>query len=63
MGFGKTKWTRLVTPTVLALLLGAVSTVMNTMQAMTTPSGSQPAARTMTSVTVSGVNYYQCGSL
>ena len=34
---------------------------MSTMQAMTTPSASQPAACTMTSVTVSGVNYYHCG--
>ncbi len=34
---------------------------MSTMQAMTTPSGGQPAACTMTSVKVSGANYYQCG--
>ena len=43
-----------------AIAVGTAVT-MNTMQKMTTPSGGQPAACSMTSVTVSGVNYYQCG--
>jgi hypothetical protein len=43
------------------VIAAGTAVTMSTMQAMTTPSGAQPAACTMTSVTVSGVNYYRCG--
>jgi hypothetical protein len=43
-----------------AIAVGTAVT-MSTMQAMTTPSGNQAPACTMTLVTVNGVNYYQCG--
>lgn len=88
MSFGKTRWIRLSSVTVLALVLGAVDPVtaslaaeaaakeapdaaatgiavgtavtMGTMQAMTTPSASEPAACSMSSVTVGDTNYYHC---
>jgi hypothetical protein len=43
-----------------AIAVGTAVT-MSTMQAMTTPSAAQPAACTMSSVTVGDVNYYHCG--
>jgi hypothetical protein len=46
--------------TATAIAVGTAVTV-GTMQAMTTPTATQPAACTMTSVKVNDVNYYHCG--
>lgn len=44
-----------------AVIAAGTAVTVATIEAMTTPSAGQPAACTMTSETVGGVNYYRCG--